>query len=158
MSNCSNCNRESSNFSRESSSCGCSLESSTFSRESNNRDCDENQHVHEFLGSTLSNGRCNQCHSHRFATVSEEAIRSGNSHVHKVTLRTDSIDGHFHEFCGTSGPAIFVGEGRHVHFLSGCTESSDGHTHTFRAASLINDPTDEDDECECRRERRCDCR
>lgn len=158
MSNCTNCNRESSNFTRESGNCGFGLESSTFSRESTNFRCDEDQHVHEFIGSTISAGRCNECHSHRFAAVSEESVRSGNSHVHKITFRTDSVDGHFHEFCGTSGPAIFVGDGRHVHFVKDCTESADGHIHGFRAASLINDPTEEDDECECECKCKCDCR
>lgn len=139
--NCSNCNRESETFRNE---------FETLSRESEN--CQREQHVHELLGSTLSAGRCNACHSHRFATVSEEAIRSGNSHVHKVTFRTDSTDGHFHEFCGTTGPAVFVGGGRHVHYLSECTDTADGHTHRFRAATLINDPTGEETEC------RCNCR
>lgn len=141
MSNCScNNNRETEAFRN-------GLE--TLTRECENGNFE--QHVHEILGSTLSAGGCNSCHSHRFATVSDEAIRSGNSHVHKVTFRTDSTDGHFHEFCGTTGTAIFVGDGRHVHFLSGCTDSADGHTHQFRVATLINDPTGEECECRCNR-------
>ncbi len=144
-----NCNRESDTFTSDygfnrdsdtfNSSCNCNRDSENYRR---NRE----QHVHEFLGSTIVRERCEDCHSHRFATVSDEAIRSGDSHVHKIKFRTDSIDGHYHEFCGTSSRAIWVGDGRHVHFVKACTDVADGHTHAFRAASLIDDPT-EDDEC-----------
>lgn len=107
-------------------------------------DCDKHkereQHVHEILGSTLVAERCSDCHNHRFATVSGEAIRSGNSHVHRIKFRTDSYEGHFHEFEGTSGPAIPVGDGRHVHFAKAFTKEADGHKHEFRVASLIDNP------------------
>ncbi|OSB06506.1 YmaF family protein, partial [Clostridium botulinum] len=47
--------------------------------------CKERQtHVHEFLGST----RLAEPHNHRFAGVSGQAIRSGNSHVHRITTNT----------------------------------------------------------------------
>lgn len=109
-------------------------------------DCDKNQvreqHVHEILGSTLIAERCNDCHNHRFATVSGEAIRSGNSHVHRIKFKTDSYEGHFHEFEGTSGPAIPIpgSDGRHVHFATAFTKEADGHKHEFRVASLIDNP------------------
>ena len=98
------------------------------------------QHVHEIVGSTLIEGCCQDAHNHRFATVSEEAIPSGKSHVHKVNFNTDTFDGHYHEFCGTTSTAISVGDGRHVHFLKDTTESADGHTHDFRVATLIDNP------------------
>ena len=105
------------------------------------RECTENeQHVHEILGSTLVAECCKDCHNHRFATVSDVAIPSGNSHVHKIKFRTDSYEGHFHEFEGTSGPAISVGDGRHIHFAKAFTKEADGHKHEFRVASLINNP------------------
>ena len=110
---------------------------------SERRNCRE-QHVHEVLGSTIVSGRCGNNHSHRFATVSGEALPCGRSHVHRVTFRTDSINDHFHEFSDVTGPAVWVGGGRHVHFASAETTSRDGHTHCFRVASLIDDPT----ECE----------
>lgn len=66
-----------------------------------------------------------------------------DSHVHNITFRTDSYDGHYHEFCGTSSPAIPVGDGRHVHFAKAYTSYADGHAHEFRLASLINDPISE---------------
>lgn len=74
------------------------------------------QHVHEVIGSTFIAERCNDPHNHRIAAVSGKAIPFMDSHVHNITFRTDSYDGHYHEFCGTSSPAIPVGDGRHVHF------------------------------------------
>lgn len=98
------------------------------------------EHVHEVLGSTLVANCCKDAHNHRFATVSGEAIRKGSSHVHKIKFRTDSYEGHYHEFEGLSGPAIPVGDGRHIHFANACTEDADGHKHEFRVASLIDNP------------------
>ena len=103
------------------------------------------QHVHELVGSTLIADACKP-HNHRFAVVSEEAISCKGGHIHNIRFRTDSYDGHYHEFCGTSGPAVSVGDGRHVHYASGYTSSEDGHTHRFRAASLIDNPI----ECNCK--------
>ena len=100
------------------------------------------QHVHEILGSTLIAERCDDPHNHRFATVSGEAIPYMGSHVQRVTFLTDSYDGHFHEFSGTSSPAIPVGDGRHIHFAKARTTFQDGHTHEFRVSSLINNPID----------------
>lgn len=101
------------------------------------------QHVHEVIGSTFIAERCEDAHNHRFATVSGEAMPFMGSHVHRITFRTDSFDGHFHEFTGTSSPAIPVGDGRHVHFATACTTSADGHTHEFRVASLIDNPIED---------------
>ena len=69
------------------------------------------QHVHEILGSTLLGNCCREPHNHRFATVSGEAIKSGTSHYHNVKFRTDSYEGHYHEFEGKTGPAISVNLG-----------------------------------------------
>ena len=65
----------------------------------NNQNCNcscnrEQQHVHEIIGSTAFVNECNECHNHRFCTMSGEAIRMGNSHVHEVKFRTDFVDGH----------------------------------------------------------------
>ena len=106
-----------------------------------NRDRNSQRHVHEITGSTAIFNEEEECHNHRFATISGEAIRCGDSHVHEVKFRTDFADGHFHEFCGTSSPAIEVGNGKHVHFASACTEE-DGHRHRFQVASLIESPLD----------------
>ena len=106
--------------------------------------CDYNKqkHVHEVTGSTATVIECKECHNHRFATVSGEAMKMGNSHVHEIKFRTDFADGHYHEFCGKSSPAIDVGNGKHVHFLKALTEVEDGHKHRFQVASLIDSPID----------------
>ncbi len=65
-------------------------------------------HVHEFLGSTRLAEIQTEPHNHRFAGVSGQAIRSGNSHVHRITTNTDFFD-HFHMINVLSGPAIPVG-------------------------------------------------
>lgn len=107
-----------------------------------NKNCDKQKHVHEITGSTEIISECNDCHNHRFCTVSEEAEEYGCSHVHEVKFRTDFSDGHFHEFCGKTGPAIDVGNGKHVHFVKETTQEENGHIHRFQAASLIDSPTD----------------
>ena len=80
----------------------------------NRRPCPPKQHNHEVLGSVRISGCCDNAHNHRFATVSGDAIPCDGSHVHEIKFTTDSCNGHDHEFCGTSGPAIEVGCGRHV--------------------------------------------
>lgn len=104
--------------------------------------CKEKQtHVHEFLGSTrlAEIDDPEDVHNHRFAGVSGEAIRRGNSHVHKINTNTDFFD-HFHMIKVTTGPAIPVGNGRHVHFVYGVTTCNDGHMHKFIFATLIDSP------------------
>lgn len=103
--------------------------------------CRHKSHNHEILGSTKVAGCCEYAHSHRFATVSGDAIPCDGSHVHEIKFTTDSCDGHFHEFRGTSGPAIDVGCGHHVHFAEACTTTADNHKHKFQVASLIQNPT-----------------
>ncbi len=97
------------------------------------------RHVHEITGSVMVAEQGNDAHNHRFAGVSGEAMPSGGSHVHEVTIRTDFYEDHFHFITGTSGPAIPVGD-RHVHFVMAQTTRQDGHMHTFRVAALIEDP------------------
>ena len=110
---------------------------------SRSKDCDKQKHVHEIIGSTAIVDQCGEeCHNHRFVTVSGEAKKKGNSHVHEIRFRTDFSDGHYHEFCGESSPAIDVGGGKHVHFASAYTECEDGHKHKFQVTSLIDSPTD----------------
>ena len=106
--------------------------------------CEDQRHVHELTGSTRVVLECNDCHNHRFSTVSGEAIftKDNRDHFHEVRFRTDFSDEHFHEFCGKTGGAIEVGNGKHVHFLKDCTEVEDGHVHEFQVATLIDSPID----------------
>lgn len=121
----------------------------SFDSKRENYECPQGQnHVHEVIGSTGFVCECNDCHNHRFCTVSGEAIPvSKDDHVHEIKFRTDFADGHYHEFCGKSSGAIDVGGGKHVHFAKAFTEEEDNHKHRFQVASLINSPT----------EFKCDC-
>ena len=102
--------------------------------------CHPKQHVHEVTGSVKIAGCCEYAHNHRFATVSSEAIPCDGTHVHEVKFQTDSCNGHTHEFCGTSSPAIDVGCGKHVHLIQGCTSMDAGHKHDLIVATLIENP------------------
>lgn len=107
-------------------------------------DCKKQKHVHELTGSTRIFEECDDCHNHRFCTVTDEAIYTKDKydHYHEVKFRTDFSDEHFHEFCGKTTGAIEVGNGKHVHFIKDCTEEEDGHKHEFQAATLIDSPID----------------
>lgn len=106
-------------------------------------DCKKQKHVHEVTGSTaVVIEHDDECHNHRFSTVSGEAIKMGISHFHEIKFRTDFSDDHFHEFCGKSSLAIEVGNGKHVHFLKDFTEPEECHKHKFQVATLIESPTD----------------
>lgn len=104
----------------------------------------EQKHVHEITGITGVFQECNDCHNHRFSTISGEAkpIPGKSDHFHEVKFRTDSADGHYHEFCGKTSGAINVGGDKHVHFIKAFTDMADGHKHEFQVASLINEPTE----------------
>lgn len=104
----------------------------------------EQRHVHEVIGSVEIAERGCDAHSHRFATVSGEAMPTGTGdHVHEIRFRTDFYEDHFHEFVGRSGGAINVGGGRHVHFAEAQTKPEDNHCHRFRVAAMIEDPIGE---------------
>lgn len=105
-------------------------------------------HVHEFEGSTMFAEENEDRHNHRFAGVTGEAIRVGNSHVHKLATNTDFLD-HHHEICNTTGPAINVGNGKHVHLVKGFTTIRDGHRHEYIFATLIEAPTVDENNSDC---------
>jgi hypothetical protein len=106
-------------------------------------------HVHEFTGSTMNGapvGRPDLLHSHRFAGVSGEAIKSGASHVHRLTTRTDFFTSHFHTIEVMTGPAIPIFDENnvqigHTHGFTGATSVNAAHSHVFKVATLIEDPT-----------------
>ena len=127
------------NFNRE-RNCNCGYETTT-SR------CNDQEHVHELVGSVIVENEGCDAHNHRFATVTGEAERRSGcrSHVHKVEFTTDSYEDHSHDFCGYTGEAIEVGCGRHVHYLNETTETENQHRHKFRAATLIENPTSDED-------------
>lgn len=104
----------------------------------------EQKHVHEITGSTKIFRECDDCHNHRFCTVTGEAMYypGKKDHYHEVKFHTDFSDKHYHEFWGKTGGAIDVGNGKHVHYIKDCTEERDNHKHEFHAATLIDSPTD----------------
>jgi len=104
-------------------------------------------HTHELVGSVEIDGRKCELHNHRFATVTEGAIKSGCSHIHNVKFKTDCYDGHYHEFCGKTCEAIPVDENHHIHFIDSVTSENNCHEHKFKATTLIDNPIKS--ECEC---------
>lgn len=99
-------------------------------------------HNHELLTSTRYTGSYVHRHNHRTAGVTGDAIKCGNSHVHKVHLYTDTIGNHFHEISDVTSKAIYLPNGKHIHILKGATTSSDGHTHNYYFTTLIDDPAE----------------
>ncbi|ABX43166.1 YmaF family protein [Lachnoclostridium phytofermentans] len=96
-------------------------------------------HVHEIQGS-VEIAEQNDPHSHRFATISGEAIPYGMDHYHEVSFKTDFFREHYHEFQGHTTTAIPIGNS-HLHYLESVTTANAGHKHGFRFATLIDDPT-----------------
>lgn len=109
-------------------------------RYSDNIEEQEQTHVHEFIGSVKLAELEDDPHNHRFAGVTEQAIFTCGSHVHKLCTKTDFYENHFHFISDTTGPAIRVGDNRHIHFVSGMTNVEDGHDHEFIVAVLIDNP------------------
>lgn len=106
------------------------------------------KHVHELQGAVKVADE-DDPHTHRFCTVTEEAIPIGEGeHVHEVCFKTDFFDNHYHEFKGRTGPAVMVGD-RHVHYIESVTTENDDHRHAFEAATLINDPIKKEHKHEC---------
>lgn len=105
--------------------------------------CPAELHLHEVQGSTqVAESGC-EAHSHRFATVtSEPVILKNGKHAHKLTFRTDTYDGHCHEFCGMTTEEYEICDG-HVHYCEGKTSESDGHCHEFKFITHIENPTED---------------
>lgn len=102
--------------------------------------CSKSQHNHEVVGSTKISGCCNDAHNHRFAAITGNAIPFAGSHIHQVAFTTDTCEGHHHEFCGKTDPAIYIGSGHHVHLVKASTSAAAGHQHSFAASVLLEDP------------------
>ena len=111
------------------------------------KDCKKQKHVHEVVGSVRVFNEDGECHNHRFAGMTSEAIesRNGKSHIHTLETTTDFYEDHYHDICVRLGEAIEVSEDRHVHFVYAKTEKSDGHKHEFIVATLIENPIGEEE-------------
>ena len=99
--------------------------------------CEKNQnHVHEFIGSTRLAKLKDDPHNHIFAGVSEQAIPYRLSHIHVIKAKTDFSD-HLHGIIAKTGPAVQVREGKHVHFVDDETTVADEHNHELIFATFI---------------------
>ena len=112
------------------------------------------RHNHEFLSSTdYEEDDDGVEHNHRIAGVTGPPIECGKSHVHKIAVLTDTFVDHFHEICDTTGPALYLkdGKGKHIHLLKGTTGVADdnNHDHDYYFTTLIEDPSNvpEDNKC-----------
>ena len=105
--------------------------------------CPAELHVHEAQGSTQAAGDRCAPHTHRFACVTCEPImlRDGR-HAHKLTFRTDSCEGHCHEFSGMTTGEYEICD-CHVHYLEGETSRQAGHCHSFRLVTHIGNPMED---------------
>ena len=90
-----------------------------------------------------------QCHNHEFQTstnyrrddegVTGPAIRCGSSHVHKIKTFADTFGDHIHEICDTTGPAIYLRDGKHIHLVKGKTSNNEGHRHDYYFTTDVED-------------------
>lgn len=108
--------------------------------ESYNRPNCQGTHVHEVQGSVQIAERGCDAHNHRFASMTGKAIPANQgNHYHEIVFRTDSYEGHYHEFCGKTTVAYPICGG-HVHYLEGITTTQDGHIHCFKVITHVEDP------------------
>jgi len=105
--------------------------------------CPVRLHLHEAQGSTqVAEGGC-AAHSHRFACITSEPVLLKNGrHAHRLTFRTDTYDGHCHEFCDVTTENYEICGG-HVHYCEGRTSESSGHCHQFKFITHIENPTED---------------
>lgn len=108
-----------------------------------NKECNDQTHVHEVVGSVRLAELGEDPHNHRFAGITDQIIPIPGGHIHKLQTKTDFYEDHFHPVCVKTGPPVMVGKGddaRHVHFIDSKTDVEDGHFHEFIVATLIENP------------------
>jgi hypothetical protein len=109
-------------------------------------------HNHEFLSSTDYEEDAEGVeHNHRIAGVTGPPIMCGKSHVHKIAVFTDTFDDHFHKICDTTGPALYLPDGKHIHLLKGTTAVADenNHDHDYFFTTLIQAPSNVPEDTKC---------
>ena len=122
-----------------------------------NNECKENSykvinHNHEFLSSTDYEEDAEGVeHNHRIAGVTGAPIMRGKSHVHNIAVFTDTFDDHFHKICDTTGPALWLPDGKHIHLLKGTTGEADenNHDHDYFFTTLIQAPSNVPEDRKC---------
>ncbi|SFC38065.1 YmaF family protein [Clostridium uliginosum] len=106
-------------------------------------------HNHEFLSSTDYAKDEGVEHNHRIAGVTGPPMGPGKYHFHKIAVFTDTFDDHFHKICDTTGPALWLSDGKHIHLVEGTTEPEDQHDHDYFFTTLIQDPTNVPEDRNC---------
>nr|WP_092070319.1 YmaF family protein [Dendrosporobacter quercicolus]NSL48203.1 hypothetical protein [Dendrosporobacter quercicolus DSM 1736]SDM08978.1 YmaF family protein [Dendrosporobacter quercicolus] len=105
---------------------------------------DSRNHNHTFLAPT----DIARSHQHIIVGTTSPAIETGDSHVHRIYVRTSydpkDDDGHWHMVDVTTGAAIEVPGDEHTHYFDGETSYDLGHRHCFDniTASITNDAED----------------
>lgn len=94
-------------------------------------------HVHAYETET----EVAQNHQHMITGVSAPARIVGDSHVHRLRIRTtfyvSGMTGHWHWIDITTGPAVPLPDGSHVHYFAGVTSVDDAHSHSFAGATAL---------------------
>jgi len=123
-------------------------------------DREQNSHVHMFLTMT----DIVQKHQHTIVGTTGPALKSKDSHVHRIRVRTSSApeshDCHWHLVEDTTGPAMETPDGKHTHYFCGETSRNDGHKHCYGTVTDTSpncEDCDEDDCCEDDCDCDCDC-
>lgn len=94
-------------------------------------------HGHEVRGYVKA-GEENHYHQYAFITANATPINE-KDHVHSVYFRTDLVDGHYHEYMGTTLGAVEIGD-RHIHYIKDNTTKKLGHSHEFMLVTYVDNP------------------
>ena len=89
----------------------------------------ENIHVHVHTYNTLTD--IADEHQHVLMGISHPADIVGKSHVHRISIRTSFVEGHWHWVdIMTDRPTVMPDE-THCHYFAGHTSRNNGHCHNF---------------------------
>ena len=95
------------------------------------------RHEHELCG--ITDCYCRHYHKIKDVDSCKPTFLCGKAdHVHYYHGKTTKDDGHRHEICYYTGPAMPASSGcGHYHYYYGLTTCDDGHMHYFRGMTDI---------------------
>lgn len=103
-------------------------------------------HVHTFSAITFVADE----HQHTITGVTAPARRTGQSHFHRIQVRTSFFSteetGHWHWVDLMTGPASDAIDGSHIHSCSGITSLDDAHAHSLVSVTGLAPDLDGDSE------------
>lgn len=121
-----------------------SLEENRKPKEYMSANRDTTNHIHTFVTMASIADR----HQHTLIGTTGPAIYSGNSHTHRICIRTTfdpkHRNAHWHLVEDTTGPAIDVPCEEHTHHFNGETSHDLGHHHCYNSVT----DTSPDNDCE----------